>query len=177
MAPSKDIIGITDEELRAVFEDYPFDGPGFRAALARRFTIEQLEKAYAYASYCNRSHGGSSLWSDHVMHFWDAANLARQQRSNPHAIDDWLAEYGRSVKEARQAKRTTPLIIAGVIGLVFFTVMSLIPVRWGVRIPATLAVVSVPMALMRTYTRSDLETSGILFLILIPIIFFFVVML
>ena len=70
MAPGKDVIGITEAELKAVFDAYPYDGDGFTAELARRFSVAELEKAYAYASYLNRHNGYYlGLWGSNSMKF------------------------------------------------------------------------------------------------------------
>jgi len=119
MAPGKDVIGITAAELKAVFDDYPYDREGFTAALVRRFSLAELEKAYAYASYLKiHVHDNSSLWGRNVTKLMWAVDLAKKQRSNPHAVEEYLAAHQRRLLEERLMQWQRHLTMAAVFGVV-----------------------------------------------------------
>lgn len=177
MPPNKEVIGISEDELRTVYNAHEFDSYGFTAALARSFTAEQLEKAYAYASYCKRNHEGSSLWSNHTINLWDAADLARQQQTNPHAIDEWLAEWGRAEKAQHVDERLKQFGLAFLVTLVFLGVLGWHHTAWPIRLPAALTSFTVTMAVLRTYTWDEITGGVVLLIVAFPVIFFFVLML
>ena len=118
MAPSKDVIGITEAELQAVANAYPYDMEGFTAALVRRFSLAELEKAYAYASYLSRHGNHSSLWTNNTLELMWAVDLAKKQRRNPHAVEEYLAAHQRRLLEERLMQWQRHLTMAAVFGVV-----------------------------------------------------------
>lgn len=119
MAPGKDVIGITAAELQAVANAYPYDSTGFTAELARRFSVEELQKADAYAHYLNtKLHDHSSLWGRNSMKFWWAVDLAKKQRNNPHAIAEYLGQWEAELWAERVMQWQRHLTMAAVFGVV-----------------------------------------------------------
>ena len=127
MAPSKDVIGITEAELQAVANAYPYDSTGFTAELARRFSVAELEKAYAYAHYLRvKVHDHSSLWGSNTTELMWAAELAKKQRSNPHAIAEYLGEWEGRLWAERVMQWQRHLTMAAVFGVVLGLIAGLL---------------------------------------------------